>query len=55
MRKFKYVLVVVVVLFSINTQAQSETKIDDEKIEDFTKKMCSAPLGFRIASAKKSR
>ncbi|MEH6537832.1 MAG: hypothetical protein V7719_15630 [Psychroserpens sp.] len=54
MRSIKYVLLVFVVLVSFNTQAQNETKISEERMEDFIKNMCSAALAFRIADASKA-
>ncbi|SDS51188.1 hypothetical protein [Winogradskyella sediminis] len=54
MKKIKYLLLVFVVLFTVNTQAQNETEISEERMEDFIKKMCLAPLGFRTADAFKA-
>jgi hypothetical protein len=52
MRRTKYLLLVFVVLFSFNTQAQNETKIDDARIEDLSIRICRSALTFRNASAK---
>ena len=54
MKKFKSLLMVFIVLVSINTQAQSEIEISDERMEDFIKKMCRVSLTFRTSAAKQA-
>ncbi|OAD39924.1 hypothetical protein [Polaribacter atrinae] len=54
MKKFKYLLLVFVVLFSMNTQAQNETKIDDAKLNDFIKKLCLSGLAFRTSDSRQA-
>ncbi|MEH6537834.1 MAG: hypothetical protein V7719_15640 [Psychroserpens sp.] len=54
MRRLKYLLLAFVVLVSINAQAQNETKISDERIEDLSKRMCIAALTFRVSSSKQA-
>jgi hypothetical protein len=54
MRKIKSLLFAFVVLFTINIQAQNETEISEERMEDFIKKMCRSALAFRTADARKA-
>ncbi len=47
MRRIKYLSLVFVFLVTISAQAQNETKISDETIEDISKKICSASIAYR--------
>ena len=50
MRRIKYVLLVFIVLVSMNTQSQNEIEISDERIDEFSKKMCKASLVYRTSA-----
>jgi hypothetical protein len=54
MRSIKSILLVFIVLFTVNTQAQNEIKISEERMEDFIKSMCRSALSFRKADATKA-
>ncbi|MEH6537835.1 MAG: hypothetical protein V7719_15645 [Psychroserpens sp.] len=55
MESIKSLLLVFVVLFSFNIQAQNdEIEISDERIEILSKKICSSALTFRTLSAKEA-
>lgn len=54
MKRVKYLLLVFIVLFLFNTQAQNEAKIDNEKLEVFANRICHLALTFRTSNAKQA-